>query len=95
MLRKSTHKGKPAPDVKCADGFVDYGWRKVTKGGYVTMHKQKHYGECLKEYIGQWVMIESDDCWGIHVSFLPHGHEMNQRIELLNESEYESEQENP
>ncbi|MBC3871763.1 hypothetical protein [Undibacterium oligocarboniphilum] len=55
-------------DQKCPDGFVCNGYRRINKGGYVRFSSDRHYHVELAKYVGEWVFVELDDPYGIHVN---------------------------
>lgn len=63
--------GKKQSDKKCPDGFTCEGWRKIHKGGYVRFCGDKHYHKLFQNWIGMWVYVQLEDCWGINVGVYP------------------------
>lgn len=58
-------------DGKAPDGFTVNGWRRICAGGYVRFAKCRYYHEKFKDWVGQWVFVELDDCWAINVNVWP------------------------
>lgn len=55
-------------DTRCPDGFLCYGWRRVCKGGFIRFQHNRHYHECLKDLVGEYVYARIDDPWGAQVN---------------------------
>jgi hypothetical protein len=62
---------RPWHDGKAPDGFTINGWRRICAGGYVRFGKMKHYHAQFTGWVGQWVFVELDDCWGVNVNVWP------------------------
>lgn len=58
-------------DGKAPDGFLINGWRRITKGGYVRFGRCNHYHPRFRDWVGLWVFVELDDCWGVNVNVWP------------------------
>jgi hypothetical protein len=85
--------GRRWNDEKAPDGFIVSGWRRVTKGGYITFCNGKHYHDLFKEWAGLWVYAQINDWVGLTVDVWPNGPSANSsdRICCFNESDWKSE----
>jgi len=50
-------------DVMCQDGVMDYGWRLVRSPGRVKAYSSWWESEKLIPFIGQYVVVNSEDFW--------------------------------
>jgi 23S rRNA A2030 N6-methylase RlmJ len=55
------------PDTRCPDGFACYGWRRISKAGYVLWYGRRYYAEELKQLAGLFVWIEISDWLAIEL----------------------------
>lgn len=83
--------GRRYHDTKCADGFTCYGWRRITKGGYVTFASGKHYYEDFTANAGRWVYVILDDPFGINVHVFPGEPWIGTHIRPYNAAQWEEE----
>jgi hypothetical protein len=44
------------------DGVMDYGWRKVRKGGVIYAYKSKWQSDLLLSFVGEYV-VANNDCY--------------------------------
>jgi hypothetical protein len=49
------------PDTRCPDGFACYGWRRVTKAGYVIWYGRRYLAPELKQWAGMFMWCEISD----------------------------------
>lgn len=54
-------------DVRCADGVMDYGWRKVRKGGVVRAYGSDWQDDALLPFVGEFVVVNSTCYWCVAV----------------------------
>jgi hypothetical protein len=59
-MRGDRKNGYPR-DAVCADGVMDYGWRKVRKGGVVKAYGSYWQDDRLIPFIGDYVVVNSTD----------------------------------
>lgn len=48
-------------DTRCPDGFACYGWRRVTKAGYLIWYGRRYHHEALKQFAGLFMWCEISD----------------------------------
>ena len=66
--RLKGHRANGYPnDVMCADGVMDYGWRKVRKGGVVKAYGSNWQSDRLIPFEGEFVVVNSTCYWCVAV----------------------------
>jgi len=65
MPIESRPTGRKGYDVKCPDGFVTNGWRRICKDGYVNFQYERRYAPEFLGWAGYYVFMEITDCYAI------------------------------